>query len=115
MADEILDGVDVIDPPKKIVYVAGEPLDFTFVPTRITLKGLRILDEMKNGNISEIDGLDKMIELIAEQCSKTNPKITSDWILDNTSIATINQMGADLAGVSSSDIPTDSGAGPAKN
>jgi len=101
MATEILDGVDILDPQKKIVYVSGEALDFTFVPTRITLKGLRILDQMNTKQISEIDGIDKMIELISEQCSRENPNITVDWILDNTSVATIQKMAQDLAGVTS--------------
>jgi len=99
MVDSVLDGVDVLDPPKKIVYVAGEAFDFTFVPTRITMKSLRVMDQMKNGTISEVDGMDQIIEVIAEQASRTNPKITADWILDNTSIAMIEKMSLDLAGV----------------
>lgn len=99
MVDDVMEGVDVLDPPKKIVYIEGEALDFTFVPTRLTLKGLRIVNDIQAGKLSEVDGLDKMIELIAEQCSRTNPKITADWILDNTSIDTIQKMGQDLAGV----------------
>lgn len=99
MTDGVLDGVDVLDPPKKVVYVAGEAFDFTFIPTRITIKSLRIMDGMKTGKISEVDGMEQIIEVIAEQASKTNPNITADWILDNTDIPMIEKMGMDLAGV----------------
>jgi len=106
MTDAVLEGVDVLDPPKKIIYVAGEALDFTFVPTRYTLKSLRILDEMQSKKISEVDGMDKIIEIIAEICSKNNPIVTADWLLDNTNIDMIAKMGQDLAGISQGEQET---------
>lgn len=107
-------GVDVLSPPSRIVYVAGEALDFTFVTTRTTLKGLKVLDEMKKGNISEFEGMEQIIGVLVEQCSKTNPNITVDWFLDNTSIDTIMKMGSDLAGVSGGEGQDKNGE-PAKN
>lgn len=112
----MLEGVDVLDPPKKIVYVAGEALDFSFIPTRATLKGIRIIEDMRTEKISEADGMDKIIELIADVCSRSNPKITVDWILDNTNIPLIEKMGQDLAGITNGEERGTGNTGePAKN
>ncbi len=93
-----MEGVDIINPPKKIFTLAGEPIDFTFVPTRLTLEGLKILGDMEKKAITEAEGFEKMLNVIVKQASKTNPKITVDWLLDNTSIDMIMNLGAQMAG-----------------
>jgi len=113
MGENVMEGVDVLNPPKKIVYVAGESLDFTFVPTRLTLESLKIMDGMKKGTITESEGFEQIIKVLAKLCSKTNPTITEDWFLDNTDIPMIIKMGQDLSGIT--DEKTEDSGEPAKN
>lgn len=80
---------DILAPPKRIAKIGGEDIDVSLMSARVSLKFVSFADKYNFGNTSltsadfKPEMLDDMVEIISLICKKSNPKITSDWLLDN--------------------------------
>lgn len=87
MSEEgMMTDIKIITPPVKRINLGGEIVEVAFIPARISLEAAQISEGMSKGSISEYEGSDKLIDLIEKICQKSNPIITREWLLDNTSL-----------------------------
>lgn len=61
------------------------------IKSRVQLAAMKLNSDISKGTISEFEGMDQMIDLTLEIC-KSNPGITKDWLLDNTSMDMLTQF-----------------------
>lgn len=97
MSDEpegLLKDFDAISPKKRLAKIGGEEVDVTIFSTRATLKLLEYSQtfsfleagEIKNFSPEQFEGI---AEVVAVACQRSNPKITTDWLMDNTDPVTL--------------------------
>lgn len=82
MAQEILD-LDKIITTERIVRLAGKDIDVSKIPSRVTLEIAQKSDVLKSG--SE-ESFPLLLDLIVKICKPSQPEITSEWIIDHTSL-----------------------------
>lgn len=70
--------------------IAGEEVDVTKIPSRVTLEMAKLNDDAKELNSEE--GFYKSVDLVARACQPSNPTITADWLLDNTDFETLMEF-----------------------
>ncbi len=66
----------------RIARIAGEEVNVTKIPSRVTLEMVRFADKTKEMTAEQT--FHQTLELVAKACQPSNPKITADWLLDNT-------------------------------
>jgi len=79
---EILD-LDKLVPDKRAIRLAGEEIDVSKVPTRVMLEVAKKKDDFQSGGD---EAFDLMLDLVAKICKPSKPDISTDWIVDNTSM-----------------------------
>lgn len=79
---EILD-LDKLIPEQRIVKLAGKEIDVSKIPSRVTLEIAEKADVLKSG--SE-ESFPLMLDMIVKICKPSQPDITTDWLVDNTSL-----------------------------
>lgn len=84
MSADVMDNIDIISPPVKKINFNGEIIEISFIPLRISLEAMKITDEIGKENVGASDGFEKLIAITVNICSKSNPRITRDWLLDNS-------------------------------
>ncbi|KAB2337656.1 hypothetical protein F7731_08670 [Cytobacillus depressus] len=82
MAQEILD-LDKLIPEQRIIRLAGKEIDVSKIPSRVTLEIAKKSDVLKSGSEESFPVL---LDLVVKICKPSQPDITSDWIIDNTSL-----------------------------
>ncbi|MGY6209732.1 hypothetical protein ACXEO8_07120 [Cytobacillus firmus] len=82
MAQEILD-LDKIITAERIVRLAGKDIDVSKIPSRVTLEIAKKSDVLKSGSEESFPVL---LDLIVKICKPSQPDITSEWIIDHTSL-----------------------------
>lgn len=82
MAQEILD-LDKLIPAKRAVKLAGKEIDVSKIPSRVTLEIAQKSDVLQSGSQ---DSFPVLLEIVVKICRPSQPDITSDWIIDNTSL-----------------------------
>lgn len=70
----------IVRQPRK-ARIAGEEVDVTKIPSRVTLEMAKFAD---NKGMGSDETFYKVLELVAKACQPSNKKITADWLLDNT-------------------------------
>lgn len=81
---------DVLAPPKRLAKIGGEEVDISFIPTRIALEFMAFSDFKEEGFKPEM--FQKIVDVTAKLCLRSNPKMTADWILDNVDPVTLMQF-----------------------
>jgi hypothetical protein len=112
MTENVLGGIEIIAPPKRRINLNGEIIEVSFIKSKITLEALRIQGEVEKGTLGEYDGTNQLIDLALEICT-SNPNITKDWFLENTSMEMVMAL-FEAAGNNKNKQVTQSGE-PAKN
>lgn len=84
MAEDFLKEIEIVAPKKKKINFCGEIVEIAFVPSKVTIETARISDALNRGEISEYEGLMGIIDNVLSVC-KSNPNITADWLMENTS------------------------------
>lgn len=82
MSQEILD-LDKLIPEQRIIRLAGNEIDVSKIPSRVTLEIAKKSDVLKSGSEESFPVL---LDLVVKICKPSQPDITSDWIVDNTSL-----------------------------
>lgn len=82
MAQEILD-LDKLIPEQRIVKLAGKEIDVSKIPSRVTLDIAKKSDVLKSGSD---ESFPLMLDMVVKICKPSQPDITTDWIVDNTSL-----------------------------
>lgn len=78
----ILD-LDKLIPDKRVVVLAGEEIDVSKIPSRVTMEVAEKADLFQEGNAESFPAL---LEMIVKICKPSKTDITQDWIVDNTSM-----------------------------
>ena len=73
---------DKVIRPERKARIAGEDVDVSKIPSRVTLEMAKLSDDAKELNSEE--GFYKSVDLVAKACAPSNPKITAEWLLDYT-------------------------------
>ena len=79
---KILD-LDKLIPEKRIVKLAGEEIDVSKIPSRVTMEVASKADVLQSGSSASFPIL---LDMIVKICRPSKEDITQDWIVDNTSI-----------------------------
>jgi hypothetical protein len=87
---------DILAPPKRTAKIGGEEVDVTFIPARAALEFINFskkhdvkkLEALTEENL-DLDILGDTLDIVALVCQRTNKKITKDWLLDNSDMATL--------------------------
>lgn len=79
---KILD-LDKLVPDKRIVKLAGKEIDVSKIPSRVTLEIAQKSDVLKSGTEASFP---LMLEMVVNICKPSQPDITTDWLVDNTSL-----------------------------
>ncbi|MBU5214560.1 hypothetical protein [Heyndrickxia oleronia] len=79
---EILD-LDKIVTAERKVRLAGKEIDVSKIPSRVTLEIAEKTDVLQSGSKESFPVL---LDLVVKICKPSFPEITSDWIIDNTSL-----------------------------
>lgn len=75
---------DAVSPERRYAKIGGKKIDVTFIPPRVTLDMARFKDDLEAGKISDLEKMERMVDLVARAASRSDPEVTSDWLLDNT-------------------------------
>ena len=70
---------------ERIAVIEGEEIDVSKISTRVMLSLVELKDKRDELEAGGTGIFYELIEIIAQAC-KSNPKITSDWLIDNTDI-----------------------------
>jgi len=100
------DGMKIINPKAKKIDLGGEIVEVAFVPAKVTLEAAKVSDGMKNGTMSEYEGSEQILVMIENICKKSNPLITRDWLLENTSMQMMTEFMEYVVGRSSDSVKT---------
>src|SRR5690625_5246151 len=79
---KILD-LDKLVPEQRIVKLAGEEIDVSKIPSRVTMEVAEKAEVLKSGSNESFPIL---LDMIVKICKPSKPGITQDWIIDNTSM-----------------------------
>lgn len=82
MGQEILD-LDKLIPSQRIVKLGGKTIDVSKIPSRVTLEIAQKSDVLKSGTE---DSFPILLNLIVNICKPSSPDITTEWLIDNTSL-----------------------------
>lgn len=82
MSQEILD-LDKIVADERIVRLAGKEINVTKIPSRVTLEIAEKSDVLESGSN---ESFTLLLDIIVKVCKPSQPDITRDWIIDNTSL-----------------------------
>ena len=84
----VLKNFDKINHEKREIQVGGEVADVTRIPSRVMLE---LVQAAETGEISEDNpsSFGKTLELVAKVTTPSNPKMTADFLLDNTDFETL--------------------------
>jgi hypothetical protein len=95
----MLKDFDVLAPPTRKAKIGGEEIDISIIPARVALKFIAF---SKKHDVTKFDGntannvdssmLEDMMSIVADICKRSNPKITSDWLLDNNDIGVLMEF-----------------------
>ena len=86
-----LKNFDQINREKREIQVGGEKADVTKIPSRVMLE---LVDASESGEVSEDNpaSFKKVLELVEKVCTPSNPKMTADFLLDNTDFETLTEL-----------------------
>lgn len=86
-----LKNFDQINKEKREIQVGGEIADVTRIPSRVMLE---LIAAVESGEVSEENpsSLMKMLELTEKVARPSNPKMTADYLLDNTDFETLIEI-----------------------
>jgi len=86
-----LKNFDQINKEKREIQVGGEIADVTRIPSRVMLE---LIAAVESGEVSEENpsSLMKMLELTEKVARPSNPKMTADFLLDNTDFETLIEI-----------------------
>jgi len=71
----------------RLARIGGEEVDVTKIPSRVTLEMTKLADDAEA--MKQEESFYTVIDLVAKACTPSNPKITADWLLDNTDFDTL--------------------------
>ena len=74
---------DKLSAEPRIAIVGGERIDVSMIPTRQTLEIARFYDSAQDGQMGSEEALTQIVGILGKICSKNNPKVTADFLLDN--------------------------------
>lgn len=80
---EIFKDFNKIIPEVRIAKLGDEEIDVSKIPSRVSLELAIFRDKVLTMKSSE-EQQRKSLEIVAKVCQVKNPKITVDWLLDNT-------------------------------
>ena len=81
---------DKVIRPERKARIAGEDVDVSKIPSRVTLEIAKLNDDVKELNSEQ--GFYKSVDLVAKACQPSNSKITANWLLDNTDFETLMEF-----------------------
>lgn len=84
--------LEKVVPDKREIKLAGKTIDVTEVPTRHTAMVAKFADMQERGELDNEGSFMELVKLIAEICKRTNPEITEEFLLDNTTFDTLSDM-----------------------
>ena len=86
-----LKNFDKINREKREIQVGGEIADVTRIPSRVMME---LLEAKDKGELSEEnpDSFYKVLGLIEKICSVSNPKMTADFLIDNTDFEALIEL-----------------------
>ena len=86
-----LKNFDKINREKREIQVGGEVADVTRIPSRVMLELVNAAD---SGEISEDNpgSFQRTLELVEKVTTPSNPKMTADFLLDNTDFETLVEL-----------------------
>lgn len=90
--NNIFKDLDILDPEKKLVKMAGKIFDITIVPAKVTLDAMKTASALENKKITADIMFEKMIETVAKIGQKTDPEITTEWVENNVSVDKIAEF-----------------------
>lgn len=79
---EILD-LDKLIPDQRIVRLAGKEINVSKIPSRVTLEIAEKSDVLQSGSN---ESFPLLLDMIVKICKPSQPDITTDWLVDNTSL-----------------------------
>ena len=82
--EDAFDGISIIAPPKRKINFVGEIVEISFVPARTDIEFHRIISECNAEKMDDYTGFNAVADLVLSICT-SNPAITKDWLIDNTS------------------------------
>lgn len=83
--DEVFKDFNTIIPKKRIAKLAEEEIDVSLIPSRVSLELAIFRDSIFKGKVkSSEEQQRKSLEIVSKVCQVKNPKITVEWLLDNT-------------------------------
>lgn len=78
---KILD-LDKLIPQQRIVRLAGEEIDVSKIPSRVTLEVAEKADVLESGSA---ESFEIMLDLVVKICKPSKQDITQEWLVDHTS------------------------------
>lgn len=78
----ILD-LDKLIPEQRTIILAGEEIDVSKIPSRVTMEVAEKADVLQSGSNESFPVL---LDMIVKICKPSKPDITQDWLIDNTSM-----------------------------
>lgn len=79
---------DIIVPKERLARIGGEVVNVATIPTRVALGLARFADTKNQEDSGEM--FEGVIKLISLACIKSNPKVTPEFLMDNTTFESVS-------------------------
>lgn len=77
---------DAVAPEKRRARIGGRVVDIGFIPARVMFDIARFKDAMDSDQLTTIEQITQIVDLVARVTMKSDPTITAEWLLENASI-----------------------------
>lgn len=97
--------LDVLRPPQRIVRLAGEEIDVSFIPTGLTFDIDQVTTEMAGLDTKKLAAgdpetarlaFDLSVKLCATFCQWKHPHMDADWFRENTDANQLRVLGEEI-------------------
>lgn len=75
---------DAMMPEPRHARIGGKVIDVTLIPAQLALDIARFADASQRGEMDNETTLNRMWTLVTEVCKKSDPTVTVEWLLANT-------------------------------
>lgn len=97
--------LDVLRPEPRIVRLAGQEIDVSYIPTGLTFDIDQVVAEMAQLDTKKVKAndpeetrkaFDLSVRLCAVFCSWKHPEMTDEWFRENTSASQLRGLGEEI-------------------
>jgi hypothetical protein len=97
--DNLTKSFEILEPPKRTAKLLDQEVDVTVIPAITAFKFVQFSKKYGNSKLDDIAGagidedmLNEIMVIIGDITSRSNPKVTKEWLLENLSMPDLTRF-----------------------